>query len=495
MSGALADALLGFQWFVLAYFVVLNSTYLLLLLLASGDVLAYCRRRGVSSDLAHFTSPLTPAVSVIVPAYNEEAGIAQSVRALLAQRHPDFEVVVVDDGATDDTFGVLERAFDLRETPRVVPDLVPTLGAVLSVHTPADGTPLTVIRKEGRGRKTDALNVGINASRHPLLCMVDADAVLDPDALLRVFTPFIEDPRVVATGGAVRAVNDSVVDRGHLEEPRLPRRWLARIQVVEYLRAFLFGRSGWSRIRGLLIISGAFGGFRRDDVIAVGGYDHTSIGEDADLVVRLHRACRDAGRDYRIVFVPEPVCWTEVPETRAVLARQRRRWSHGLGDTLSRNRAMFGRPRYGTVGTLAMPYYAVFELLGPVIELLGLLTLVLGLSLGIIDSTFAVLFLALAFGYGILLSVAAIATDQLSFHRYDRWRDLLPTLAAAVVENVGYRQLHCWWRLQGAWTALRGHEREWGSMERRGFATAATSPEAGDATSSATPPRSGPAAG
>lgn len=478
MSGAVADVLLGFQWFVLGYFVVLNSTYLLLLVVATGDVVSYCRRRGVSSDFAHFTSPLTPAVSVIVPAFNEEAGIVQSVRALLAQRHPEFEVVVVDDGATDDTFGVLQQAFGLRETPRVVSQLVPTLGPVLSVHVPADGTPLTVVRKEGRGRKTDALNVGINVSRNPLLCMVDADAVLDPDALLRVFTPFVEDPRVVATGGAVRAVNDSVVDRGHLEEPRLPRRWLARVQVVEYLRAFLFGRSGWSRLRALLIISGAFGGFRREDVIAVGGYDHTSIGEDADLVVRLHRLCRDEDRDYRIVFVPEPVCWTEVPESRAVLARQRKRWSHGLGDTLSRNRSMFGRPRYGPVGTVAMPYYTAFELFGPVIELLGLVTLVLGLALGVIDTTFAVLFLLLAFGYGILLSVAAIAIDQLSFHRYDRWRDLGPTLVAAVAENIGYRQLHCWWRLQGAWTAVRGREREWGSMERRGF-TAAPPPPTG----------------
>lgn len=471
MTAVAADALLGFQWFVLVYFVALNSTYLGLLVLAAGDVVAYVRRRDVVSDLALFESPLTPAASIIVPAFNEEAGIVQSVTALQAQRYPTFEVVVVDDGSTDATFSRLHEALDLVEVPRVIPDTVPTRGEVRSVHVPRDGAPVTVVRKVGMGRKTDALNVGINASRHPLLCMVDADAVLDPDALLRVMTPFIEDPRVVATGGAVRAVNDSVVVQGHLVEPRLPRRWIARVQVVEYLRAFLFGRSGWSRLSALLIISGAFGGFRREEVVAIGGYDDDSIGEDADLVTRLHRHCRERGQDYRIRFVPEPVCWTEVPETLTILARQRRRWSHGLADTLSRNRRMIGRPRYGPVGVAAMPYFVVFELIGPAVELVGLLTLVLGLSLGVLSPEFGALFIGVAFGYGLLLSVVSITTDQLSFHRYDRWRDLLPALVAAVIENVGYRQLHCWWRLQGAWSSLRGTAREWGAMERRGFAS------------------------
>lgn len=474
MRDAIASVLDGFNWFVLAYFLVLNSIYLLLILTAAGDVVRHLRRRPFAAEEDVFANPLTPPVSVIMPAHDEEPVIVEAVHAMLALRYPELEVVVVDDGSTDGTFETLVAAFDLCEVPRVLPDLVPVRGEVHSVWLSRQSHPLTVVRKDSAGSKADANNTGINASRYPLLCMVDADAVLDESALLRVVKPFLDDPiRTVGTGGSIRAVNGCTVSRGRLVDARMPRSWLARIQVMEYLRAFLLGRSGWSRLQGLLIISGAFGVFRRDTLVEIGGYDADAIGEDADLVARLHQHLRQARKPYRITFVSEPVCWTEVPESREVLGRQRRRWSRGLAQVLWAQRRMIGNPRYGRIGTVVLPYYLAFELLGPVLELAGLVTVVGGLAFGLVNTEFAVLFLVVALGYGILLSIVSIAIEELGYRRYRRGRDLGIAVLAAVVENLGFRQLHAWWRLHGLWQSLRGQDVVWGTMTRTGFTTEA----------------------
>jgi cellulose synthase/poly-beta-1,6-N-acetylglucosamine synthase-like glycosyltransferase len=470
MSEVVDAVLTGFNWFVLAYFLVLNSCYAVLIAVAAADTRRHRRRAPFAGLDELFASPVTPAVSVVVPAHNEEAGIVESVRAMLALKYPVHEVVVVEDGSTDDTFGVLQRAFDLEETPRVVPGDVPTIGAVESVHVPRSGERLVVVRKVGAGRKTDANNVGLNTARHPLVCFVDADALLDEEALLRVVSPFVDDPeRVVATGGCIRASNGSTFYRGRIVTARMPRSWLARIQVIEYLRAFLLGRTGWSRLGGLLIISGAFGVFRRDLLVEVGGFELDTIGEDAELVARIHRTLRDQRRDYRVSFVAEPVCWTEVPESRASLASQRTRWSRGLAETLWQHRRMIGNPRYGRIGVVVMPYFLFFELLGPVLEIVGVATVLLGLAFGLVNVPFALLFFVVAIGYGTVLSFAALAVEEASYRRYPRTRDLLVGFATSVVENVGFRQLHAWWRLRGLGAAIRGREGRWVALPRTGF--------------------------
>jgi len=462
------------QWPVLAYFVLLNTSYLVLVALAAVSLTQHLRRDPFAGYDETCASPLTPAVSVLVPAHDEEAGIVTAVDAMLGLRYPVHEVVVVDDGSRDATFARLEEAHDLVEVPRVVPQDLPTRGRVLSVHVPRDGrTPLVVVRTENSGR-SDALNVGVNVARHGIVCFVDADSILDPDALLTVTKPFADDPeRVVASGGVVRAVNGCRVVAGRVVETRMPRGWLARIQVVEYLRAFMLGRAGWSRAGALALISGAFGVYRRDVVVAVGGLDPDCIGEDFELCVKVHRAMRDAGRDYRVVQVAEPVSWTEVPSTRAVLASQRRRWHRGLWEVLHRHRDMLGNPRYGRVGLVALPYYVLFELVAPLLELVGVLVVPLGLALGLVDGGEALRFLLIAYGYALFVSVAALAVEEFSFHRYGRWRDLGTALVVCVLENVGYRQLTALWRVQGLWAALRRTERVWGVMTRTGFGDAA----------------------
>ncbi|WP_307815856.1 glycosyltransferase family 2 protein [Myceligenerans indicum] len=318
---------------VLLYFAVINTSYLLTVVLAAVEV--HSQKNRGSAGLAGVGGAPVPGVSVIVPAHNEQEGVVTAVKALLTLRYPRHEVVVVDDGSTDATLSRLTEAFDLVPIPRAVPQDVPVHATVHQVLVPRDGhTRLVVVSKDNSG-KTEAVNTGVNAATEPLVAIIDADSVLEPDALLRVARPFSDDPtRTVATGGSIRPVNGSRIQAGRVTQVRAPRPWLSRFQLVEYLRAFLLGRAGWSRLGCLVLISGAFGLFRRDLVVEVGGLDRHSIGEDFELIVRLHRHLRDQGRDYRLAFIAEPVAWTEVPESPAVLGRQRRRWHRGLWETL-----------------------------------------------------------------------------------------------------------------------------------------------------------------
>ncbi len=281
----------------------------------------------------------------------------------------------------------------------------------------------------------------------------------------------VESSEVVAVGGVIRVANGCVIDSGRVVEVRTPKSPLANFQIVEYLRAFLAGRTGWSTLNCMLIVSGAFGLYRRQDVIEAGGLATDSIGEDMELTTRIHRTLREKKVKYRIVFVPDPVAWTEVPDTLRVLGRQRDRWHRGLTDTLLRNKKMLFNPRYGTVGLLAMPYFLLFEWFGPIIELLGYVAFVLGLALGIINLEFALLFFIAAVGLGALLSVAAVFLEELRLRRYPRWRDLGKLTAYGILENFGYRQLNTYWRVKGLISFIRKNT-EWGEMERKGFAPA-----------------------
>jgi len=471
--GVVTWLLHAFEVPVLVYFLVINTSYLLLILMAAGGFVAHLRRLEHAGREETVSSQLAPGVSLLVPAYNEAAGIVPSVQAMLALRYPRHEIVVIDDGSTDDTFERLREAFDLVRVDRELPRDVPVKVRVIDVWVPRDGrTRLVAVRKENSG-KTDALNVGINAASEPLVAMVDADSLLDPDALLTVAKPFADDPiRTVATGGVVRAANGCTVVAGRIVEIRTPRQWLPRVQIVEYLRAFLLGRTGWSRMGALILISGAFGLFRRDVLVEVQGLDTDSIGEDFELVMRIHRHMRRARRDYRVEFVSEPVSWTEVPADLKVLRSQRRRWHRGLWEVLWKYRGMVLNPRYGRIGMIALPWYWVFELMAPALELAGIILVPLGLALGLVNIRFALLFVLVAYGYAIVVTLAAMAVEELSFHKYPRWRDLGATLLASVAENLGYRQLTAWWRVEGWWAGLRRGTHVWGTMTRQGFAGA-----------------------
>jgi len=453
--------------FVTAYFIVFAVFHLWLLAMAKIEIRRHTGRLRQTTLRRTVRSPLAPPISILVPAYNEAASITDSVRSLLALEYQTVEIVVVNDGSSDDTVGRLIEAFDLRQVDRPTPPFLPHR-PVSAVYVPRGRLSLLVVDKENGG-KADALNAAINFASYPLVCAIDADSVLEQDALVKTAMPFLDDPvRTIVSGGLVRVANGCRIEHGRVAEARLPRTALPMFQVVEYLRAFFGARTGWSLVNGLLIVSGAFGLFRKDAVVAAGGYSTETVGEDMELVVRLHRTMREQRRPYRIVYVPDPVCWTEAPESPRVLRRQRRRWQRGSAETLLMHARMLGNPRYRATGLLAMPSLLLFELLGPAIELSGYLVALVAFLTGTVSTTFFLLFLAISVLYGLILSFGAIALEDASFGRHPGWDQLGKILLFAVLENAGYRQLSHVWRIEGLWQLVRGGE--WGAMERKGFA-------------------------
>jgi len=467
MSGALSSVLQGTDAVILAYFLVLNSFYALLLILAVPEIWEQSRLAEDEDFQRLMQSDALPPITILVPAYNESATIEASVTAILTLEYRNFEVIVVNDGSKDDTMGRLSQAFDLFEVPRTYRDTIPS-APVRAVYRSRTRTRLMVIDKENGG-KADSLNAAINASRFPLVIAVDADTLIEPDALLRLTRPFLLGRRIAAVGGTVRVANSCTVKDGRVADARVPRRFLPGIQVVEYLRAFLFGRLGWNRLGGSLVISGAFGLFRKEYLLAIGGYRLESIVEDMDLVVRLHRYLRQKKIKYEISFIPDPVAWTEVPESGRILGRQRERWHRGLISAMWQYRGMLFNPRYGRVGLVAVPFFALGEMLAPLIELLGYVVTIVGLAYGIINVSFALLFLLVAWGYGMLLSLWAVGLEEASFRRYRRVGDIALLLLYATLETFGYRQRTVWWRLKAFATVWRRRQ-VWGEMVRKGFA-------------------------
>lgn len=466
MSDLLWRVLDIFNWVVLAYFIVLNAVYLTTSLFAFGALRRYAQRLK-SLDLGDLIRGAgAPPITLIAPAHNEEATCVESVRSLLTLEYPEYEIIVVNDGSADSTLERLREAFNLKPTARIATAFLDTR-PIRQTYRSRRHPNLWVVDKENGG-KADALNAGINFCRTPLFCAMDADSLLEREALLRIVRPFLEDADTVAAGGILRIANGCVVSHGQVLDVRLPGNLWARFQVLEYLRAFLSGRMGWDALRATLVISGAFGMFRRSTVVDAGGYATDTVGEDMELVVRLHRYCREHGIPYAIHFVPDPVAWTECPETLRVLSRQRDRWQRGLFQSLTRHRVMLGNSRYGRAGLLAFPYFFFLEMLGPLVEGLGYLAFAASVISGRADYAYVVAFLMVAVVLGVALSVAAVALEELSFRRYPRLEDLLHLFTLAVAENFGYRQLSTWWRIRGTWSAIRG-VKGWGGMARKGF--------------------------
>lgn len=451
---------------ILWYFTGLNSFYAFLLLASAVETWRHWALTQRTQLTERLPDDAFPPVSVLIPAHNEETVIVETVRAQLELDYPSLEVVVVNDGSTDETFARLREAFDLHEVPPAFPRRLET-AQVRGYFRSRTSSRLMVIDKE-QGGKADALNAGLTVARYPYCVTIDADTVAARSAirrLARVF--FITDADLVAgIGGTLRVANGCRFDRGRPTSIRVPDHPLAAVQVPEYLRAFLFGRLGWNRLGGNLLTSGAFSLYRKDLLAEAGGFPLDSVTEDLELTVRIHGRLRERGTSYALPFVPDPVAWTQVPEDRNSLGNQRERWHRGLISTMFQHLHLVGNPRYGSLGLLAAPYFFFGEMLAPVMEVSGYVTIALAATLGMLDLSFALLFLALAYGYMALLAAWAVWMELLTFRVYPRLRDYLKLMGWALVEPFGYRPLTLWWRLKAFWKFLR--ERSgWGEMRRR----------------------------
>ena len=460
---------------ILIYFSVLQLVLFYLLILSFFDM----RRRLAQNFYAdyeavaksHFTFP----ISVLVPAFNEESNVVDAVRSVLSLDYPQHEVIVINDGSTDETLGRLRREYKLTLRDTVYRKSLPIEGPIRGIYRSPTHPNLIVVDKTHAG-KSAALNAGINLSRYPLVCTIDADSIFQENALLRVVRPFLEDPdRVIAVGGQVRVANGCRVERGRVVEPRLPQSVLAAFQVVEYLRAFVASRLGLSAMNNLLILSGVFSLFRKDIVIEVGGYRSDVITEDMELVLRLHSHMRKEKRPYLVQFLPDPICWTEVPQKIGALARQRGRWHRGLIHSLWLHRSLAWKSHSGSLRWIGLPYYLLFEVMGPLVEVLGYIIIPIAYFMGFLSPLYFWAFLFLSVTSGAFLSVSAVFLEELSFGLYRSWGDFALMIGVGVVENFSYRFLTLLFRLGAMLDIILGRG-GWGKQERAGFDRIGSSP-------------------
>ncbi len=460
----------AFNFLILSFALFVMLSYIVLAIISAVHLKAYLKMNRFVNYKALLALDNAPSVSLIAPAYNEGKTIEENVKSLLSINYNNFDVIVVNDGSKDDSIPVLIKAFDLVEKPLNYVQQIPTK-EVRAIYTSANPafSKLIVVDKFNGG-KADALNTGINISGNPYIVCIDVDCIMDKDVLLKLTKPYLEqsDKRVIATGGVVRIANSCVIKSGKLVEVKAPENFLARVQVIEYLRAFILGRMAWSKLDGLLIISGAFGMFDRRIAVKSGGYDTNTVGEDMELIVRMRRYMIDQGEPYTVQYIPDPLCWTEAPETYKVLGKQRSRWMRGTIETLWTHKKMMFNPKYRTLGMLSYPYWLFAEYYAPIIEVTGI-AISIGLAvMGIISWKFFFLFLLLVYVFAVMFSMMALYSEESTFKRYETIKDLRKLTTVALLEPIFFHPFTVYAALKGNWEKITGNK-GWGEMTRTGF--------------------------
>ncbi len=456
--------------FIFILTVIIFLSYVILAVISAVTLRTYLRKNSYVDYNSIILAPMLPSISVIAPAYNETKSIVENIRALLSLYYSDFDVVVVNDGSTDDTLKKIIKAYDLVRVNYAFDYRIPC-ERIKGVYKSRNRSfsRLTVINKVNGG-KADSLNAGINVSGKDLIVSIDADSIMEPDALLKLVKPFLEEPdkKVIAAGGVIRIANSCEIDGGQIRKINLPDNFLPRIQVLEYTRAFLMARMAWSRLDGLLLISGALGMFDKEIVIRAGGYDIKTVGEDMELVVRMRRYMVENNQPYLVTYIPDPLCWTEVPSKLRNLHRQRNRWTRGTMETLFFHKKIFFRPKYGKFGMLGYPYWFFFEWLAPLVEFFGLLYFLILAILGIPNWPFFLLLFAFVYTFAVSLSTWAVLFEEMTFHKYQKRRDVLKLIGTAFLEPFFYHPLTVIWAVKANFDYFTG-KKGWGKMEREGF--------------------------
>jgi len=454
--------------FILTCFIF--TVYLILSAISAVALRNYLRKNSYVDYSSILLAPLTPSVSVIAPAYNEERTIIENIRALLSLYYNNYEVIIVNDGSNDHTFKQMVKAYDL-ERVNYFFDYRLSCERVRGVYkSKNDAFRKLIVVDKVNGGKADALNAGINISKKDLICCIDVDSIMEPHALLKMVKPFMEetDKKVIAAGGVIRIANSCIIEGGQISDIQLPKKFLPRMQVLEYTRAFLLTRMAWSKIDGLLLISGALGMFDKEVLIKSGGYSTKTVGEDMEIVVRIRRYMVEQKQPYKVIYIPDPLVWTEVPSTSKTLGRQRNRWTRGTLETLITHRKLFLNPKYGKFGMLGYSYWFIFEWMAPILEFLGYIYFTFLLVTNSINWPFFLLLLTFVYTFAVMLSTWAVLFEEKTFHKYKTRKEVLYLLATALLEPLFYHPRTVWWAIRGNIDYLRGI-RKWGQIEREGF--------------------------
>lgn len=467
---------LFFEVGILVFSISILTSYLILATISAREIIFYIKKNSFVDFKSILSSTISPSVSLLAPAYNEGKTIVENVRSLLSLHYSNYEVLIINDGSKDDSLQQLIDNYELEKVNFFVDEKVPAK-KVLGVYKSKNPAffKLTVVDKQNGG-KADALNVGINVAKYDIVAAIDVDCIIEDDALLKMVKPFLEETekKTIATGGVVRIANSCEVRLGRITKIRLPEKFLPRIQVLEYMRAFLLGRMAWSKLDGLLLISGAFGMFDKQTVINVGGYNHKTVGEDMELVVRMRMYMHEQNLPYRVAFIPDPLCWTEAPETWKILGRQRNRWTRGTAETLTLHKKLFFNSRYGILGMLSFPYWFFFEWLAPLIEFTGFMFFLYLVVTHQVYWMFFLCLLGVVYCFALFLSTIAILSEEISFHQYKKTSEMLKLIGTAMVEPLFFHPITVYWAIKGNIDLIRG-KKSWGEMSRTGFANKKTS--------------------
>ena len=462
-----------FNSFFLIYALILFVSYVSIAVLSTFELRFYLKKNKHFDYRGILSYKKLPTISIIAPAFNEEESIIENIRSLLSIYYPTIDVIIVNDGSTDSSLKKVIEHYKLIKVNMAVDQVIKT-AKIKGIYRSSSSTyaNLIFIDKENGG-KADALNAGINVSRNDLFLAVDVDSIIEPDAILRLVKPFLEEEkgrRVISSGGVIRVANNCDIKNGKITKVNFPRKLLAKFQVLEYFRAFTLGRMAWSRIDGLLIISGAFGLFDRGIVVAVGGYDTSTVGEDLEIVVRMRRYMRDVEKTkYKVAFIPDPLCWTEVPDTLKILGRQRNRWTRGAIETIIKHKGMIFNPRYGRIGLLSFPYWVIFEWLAPIIEIIGLTYFLIILIIGQLNlQTFLILSLFIM-SFALAFSLLGILFEAIIFNKYRGLKYLFQVIFVAIVEVIIFHPVNVFFALQGNYSYFIKNKKTWGVMTRTAF--------------------------
>jgi cellulose synthase/poly-beta-1,6-N-acetylglucosamine synthase-like glycosyltransferase len=417
-------------------------------------------------------SKIPVGISVIAPAFNEGLTIISNVRSLMNLNYPRYEVIIVNDGSTDDTLQKMIGEFDLVRVDFAYNARLKSFPVrnIFRSTNPAYGKLTVVDKVNGKG-KADAINAGINISSFNYFLCTDVDCILNKDTLLRLIKPIIDEPskRVIATGATLRMANSCEIEEGSITRVRVPKQIIPRFQEVEYIRAFVLGKMGWSAINCVPNVSGGLGLFDKEIAIKAGGYDPQSFGEDMELLVRMCSFCCSQQINYAVRYIPVTLCWTEGPPNVKILRRQRIRWSRGLIQLMSQHRKVLFNPAYGRLGLIVMPYNFFFELIAPLIETIGIIYYIIMIVTGNINAPYAILLLIFVYIYSVMITTLAILWDQLTYKTYKTWKEIFSLCLMPFFEMILYHPMIVLFSLRGYFNFLARRKHSWGNMQRQGF--------------------------